>query len=258
MNIIACCKIVPEDQDIAVKPDRTLDLSKAEPKISQYDLNAIEAAIQIKEQSGNANVVALSAGAAKTLGNSKIRKDILSRGVDSLTLVADDSLEGRLPADTASVLAAAARKTGFDLILCGEGSGDIYAQQVGILLGEMLGVASINGVSRITAGDGTVLVERTLEDEIETLELALPAVVSVTADINTPRIPSLKTILAAGKKPTVTETLDGIGYQAPAPVAAMTSVKAPEQSDRKKKIIDGDSDADIKAFIESIRPELTA
>ena len=116
-------------------------------------------------------VVALSAGPVKHLSSSKICKDILSRGPARLELVSDDALAGALPDVTAYVLAAAIRKIGFDLVLCGEGSGDLYAQQVGILLGEKLGVAGINAVQSITREDRSLLVERALEDETEVLRM---------------------------------------------------------------------------------------
>ena len=136
-------------------------------------------------------VVALSAGPAKNLSNSKICKDILSRGPARLELVSDDSLAGALPDVTAQVLAAAIKKIGFDLVLCGEGSGDLYAQQVGILLGEKLGAANINVVQSIAREQGALLVERALEDETEVLRIPLPAVLSLTSDINVPKIPTM-------------------------------------------------------------------
>jgi len=108
MKIIVCCKIVPEEQDIVVNADRSVDTGKAALKISQYDLNAIEAAMCLAGEGDE--VVALSAGPAKNLSNSKICKDILSRGPARLELVSDDSLAGALPDVTAQVLAAPDRR----------------------------------------------------------------------------------------------------------------------------------------------------
>ena len=100
----------------------------------------------------------------------------------------------------------------YDLVLCGEGSADLYAQQVGVQLGQLLNVPTINSVSKIVSvADGKVTVERTLEDEVETLEMPLPAVISVTSDINEPRIPSMKQILGAGKKPSTIWTVGDVG-----------------------------------------------
>ena len=81
MKIITCYKCVPDEQDIAVNnADGSLDFSKADAKISQYDLNAIEAACQLKQQAAEAQVTALSVG-GKALTNAKGRKDVLSRGI---------------------------------------------------------------------------------------------------------------------------------------------------------------------------------
>ena len=255
MNIIACCKVVPEEQDISINSDRSVNTGKAAPKISQYDLNAIEAAAQLASAAGSGKVVALSMGGRKNLENSKARKDILSRGPDSLALVIDDSLENALPDQTATVLAGAAKKVGFDLVLCGEGSGDLYAQQVGVLLGEKLNVPCINAVSKIELDGDSVKIERSLEDEVEVLRVPLPAVLAVTTDINVPKIPTMKSILAAGKKPVdvmAPADVGGVGDV----VASMKSVLAPEQVDRLNMIIEGDSDDKIAAFVENLRKVL--
>lgn len=116
-------------------------------------------------------------------------------------MVQDAQLEHALPKETALALASAAEKIGFDLLLFGEGSGDIYAQQVGLLTGELLKLPVINAVSHIQRDGDKIIVERTLEEDVEIIELTLPAVLCVTSDINVPRIPSMKAILGAGKKP---------------------------------------------------------
>lgn len=255
MNIIACVKVVPEEQDITVEGDRTLNLDKAASKISQYDLNAIEAAVQLAAGAEGSTVTALSVGGKAALENSKVRKDLLSRGPDSLVAVIDDSLVGALGAGTSDILAGAARKVSFDLIICGEGSGDLYAQQVGFLLGEKLGVPCINAVSKIEAANNALKVERSLEDEVEVLELPLPAVISVTADINVPKIPSMKAILAAGKKSVQVLSLADTGATASAP-AQLKSILAPEQVDRLNVIVEGDADDKIAAFVENLKKVL--
>lgn len=100
MKIITCYKCVPDEQDIAVNnADGSLDFSKADAKISQYDLNAIEAACQLKQQAAEAQVTALSVG-GKALTNAKGRKDVLSRGPDELIVVIDDQFEQALPQQT--------------------------------------------------------------------------------------------------------------------------------------------------------------
>ncbi len=201
MKILVGCKLVPEDQDIVVQNDGTLDTSKAAPKISQFDLNAIQTAVDIKKENANATITALSVG-GKKLENVKVRKDMLSRGLDELVVVTNEKYENILPHQTSKILSEVAKEQGFDLIICGDGSGDLYAQQTGIKLGALLDVPTVNGISEIVSIDeNKIIAKRALENEVEVLEVPLPAVICVSADINEPSIPGMKAILAAGKKP---------------------------------------------------------
>lgn len=254
MNIIACYKIVPDEKDIQVKPDRTINYEKAEWVIGQYDLNAVEAAMQIKETVGG-KAVALSVG-DKQLENSKLRKGILSRGPEELFVVIDECLNDADTNLTARTLAAAANKIGFDLIICGEGSADLYAQQVGAQLGQILNIPAVNAVSSLKVQEGKLQLERSLEDEIEVLEIPLPAVISVTTDINEPRIASMKDILAAGKKPVTQWTIADISMGEPGKRTEVLSTLAPEQTDRKRIVLEGDSEEAVSKFFDYLRKEL--
>lgn len=253
MKIITCYKCVPDEQDIIVNnADGSLDVSQAEIKISPYDLNAIEAACQLRQLISDAQVIALSVG-GKALTNAKSRKDVLSRGPDELAVVIDDKLENALPDCTAVVLTAAARKVGFDLLICGDGSADLYAQQVGLLVGEALNIVAVNGISNILSlTKETISVERELEDETETLTIPLPAVIAVSTNINTPQIPSMKAILGAAKKPVHVWTLADIDIEATSPRATQ-HVSAPTQRQRQRVLIEGDGDEQIAAFAGHVR-----
>ncbi|WP_425804083.1 electron transfer flavoprotein [Desulfitobacterium sp. Sab5] len=255
MNVIACFKVVPEEQDIVVQPDRNLSFARAEWKIGQYDLNAVEAGMQIVEAVGG-KVSALSAG-GKQADNSKLKKGILSRGPEDLFLVIDDRFGNADSHLTAKALEAGIRKIGsFDLVLCGEGSGDLYSQQVGIQLGELLNVPTLNAVSKITPAGDKLVVERTLENEVEILEVTLPAVISVTTDINLPRIPSMKNILAAGKKPVTQWGTADLGLEDAKRPTEIINTLAPEDVDRKQIIFEGDSEEAVQKLFESIHKEL--
>lgn len=255
MDIITCYKIVPEEQDIVVEKDRSLSFARAEWKIGPYDLNAVEAGVEIVEAVGG-KVAALSIG-GKELDNSKLKKGILSRGPEELHLVVDETLASADSYTTAQALAGAIQKMDrFDLVICGEGSSDLYAQQVGAQLGQILNVATINAISKITPNVDHLIVERTLENEVEVLEIPLPAVISVTTDINLPRIPSMKNILAAGKKPTTAWDLSAIGRVGVDTPTEVVSTLAPEQADRKKIILEGESEEVIQQLFEHIRKEL--
>ena len=89
MKIITCCKVVPDEEQIKVLPNRELALDDVPAKISQYDLNALEAAKKLSAET-KGSVTALSVGSSKALDATKIRKDILSRGANDLKLVISD------------------------------------------------------------------------------------------------------------------------------------------------------------------------
>ncbi len=251
MKILVGCKVVPEEQDIAVNGE-TLELSKANPKISQFDLNALQAAVDIKEQNADANIKVVSIG-GKSLENTKVGKDILSRGADELVVVSSDKFENLLPCDTAEMFKQTASNLGFDLIICGDGSGDLFAGQTGLRVGALLDIPAINCVNKIVSVDATkIVVQRELENEIEELEIALPALICVSTDINTPAIPGMKAILAAAKKPvnSMDSNFDLSG------VVELKEVKAPKKKDRLKVIVEGDGDDKIAEFAANFKKVL--
>lgn len=254
MNVIACYKIVPYEQSISVAADRSLVLDKAELMIGQYDLNAIEAGAQLVEALGG-ELTALTVGAAE-VENSKLRKAALSRGPAKAVTVNDPALAGADSSTTSAALAEAVRKIGnYDLVLCGEGSSDLYAQQVGVQLGERLGLPTVNGVIAIEPGDGFVTILRAVDGETEKLQVRLPAVLAVASGINTTRVPSMRDILAAGKKPVT--ALTGADVAVPAEKVTETlSVLAPEQTARKCQIFTGDSAETLAAFADAVKAEL--
>lgn len=255
MRVISCCKAVPEEQDIVIAKDRQISFEKAEWKFGQYDLNAVEAGKQIVEAAGG-HLSGLCAG-GKILENSKLKKDILSRGLDDLYLVIDEAMEQADTYQSARILEAAIKKMGdFDLVLCGAGSSDLYAQQVGNQLGELLGVPVLNGVNKITAQGDKVIVERVLENAIQVLEVSLPAVFSLTSEINVPRIAGMKDIIAANKKPVTKFSLSDIEVKDSQPSSMVLNTLAPEQVERRLNILEGESDDVVDAFVKMLTAEL--
>lgn len=255
MKIAACYKAVPFSEEIEVRRDRTLDFSKASLEIGQYDLRAVETAMRLKEAAGEGSVVALTIG-GETVSNSKMKKAILARGPAEMYGVQDDSLANADTYVTASCLRAAVEKMGdIDLVVCGEGSSDMYVQQVGNVLGAMLGWTTVNGVSAVTQIEGGLRIERVVSDGVEVLECALPAVITVAADINIPRIATMKDILAAGKKPATVWSLSDIGIS-PTVLSETESVLAPKKTERRREIFEGNTDDVLDAFAEALKKVL--
>ncbi|MBB3171301.1 putative electron transfer flavoprotein FixA [Parvibacter caecicola] len=251
MKIAVLVKILPDDQDIQVKGDRTLDFSRAKSTVSTYDLNAIEAAAQLAAKA-DAQLVAVTCG-PKSINDSKTRKNILSRGVDELYMLTDDGLELADAYQTGRILAAMIQKIGdVDLVIAGDGSADLYAQQVDVQTAEALGWPAINGGTALDTDGATVTVARILETERESIRMPLPAVVSVAPEVALPRIAGMKDVLAAGKKPVVEFTAEELGGIA-APTVETVEILAPVPTPRKKQIFDAADEGAIDAFVAALR-----
>ncbi len=222
---LVCYKWTLDEQDIKVKPeDLSLDSSRAKGKISDFDRNAIEEATLLVEKQGGA-VDALSYG---TTAVKQSLKDALSRGPEKVYWVADASGETADGNVTANVLAAAIRKLGqYDLILCGEGSSDLFNQQTASRLAALLGLPCLSFVQKLSVEGDTVKATRKLEDCQEAVTVKGPVVVSVLSEINKPRIPSLKAVLGAAKKPNEELKVGDLGLKAEdlQPKAARKSAK---------------------------------
>ncbi len=251
MKIAVAVKVVPDDQDIQVAADRSLDYSKAPRIVSTYDLNAIEIAAQIAA-ANDGTVTAIAAG-AKAIDESKLKKNICARGVNDLVMIADDACADMDSHATAAVLAGMVNGIGdVNLVVCGDGSADNFAQQVDVQLACALGWPVVNAAAKLEVNGNVATVVRMLEDEIETVEVALPAVISVTPDVAQPRIPGMKDILAAGKKPMAVNAADA----APAVVVETVECLAPEAADRKCNIADASAEGAIQNFAAALKAAL--
>lgn len=217
---------------------RQLITSTAPKKISDFDKNALEEAIKIKEKTGDAEIctITVSAEDVKT-----VLREALAMGADKAFAVSDPLLKNVDTSGTAHVLAEATRKIGkFDLILCGETSLDSFSGLVGARTAELLGIPSVTSARRLTINEDSVAVERSLEESIETVKAKMPSLVSVTREINQPRIPSLMMIMKASKKEIVNWKLADldIAEESIKPAIDILEVLAPK-TERKKIMITG-------------------
>lgn len=216
MNIVACCKFVPDVQDISVGEGGDVNFDRAKWEISEFDLQAVEAGAQLAEATdGKFSALSCGEGRANT---AQLRKDLLSRGPEELRLVCDDALADAHTHQVAKVLAHEIADMAPDLVLCGEGSADYYYKQTAIQVGTLLGWNTVVGVDSIEANGSSVIVERVTENRVQRLEVELPAVIGVTSSINTPPLPTMKKLLAAGKKPFDVRSADEAGGIEPSKV----------------------------------------
>lgn len=248
MRILVCYKYIRDEEQITVNADRSLAVEQAAWVISPYDLNAIEAGMKLAASAGDSSVEVISAG-GEVLDNSKMRKAVLSRGPAKMYGLRVDECGDLL--STARLLGQAIEKVGADLVICGEGSGDMYSQILGCLLGAELGRPTLNCVSSLSWEDGALRACRTVGGRTERFDLSLPAVVSVTSDICLPHLPSMKEILAAGKKPV--EILLGSDFEQTAPAVSEVSVLAPESAERRRVVFRESDETGLDDFVKELR-----
>jgi electron transfer flavoprotein beta subunit len=256
MRIVVCVKHVPDAQgERRFAEDGTTDREGVDGLLSELDEYAVEEALRLKE-SADAEVVALTMGPADA--TDALRK-ALQMGADAGVHVTDDALHGSDAVATSLVLAAAVRRIGqetpVDLVLAGMASTDGVMSVVPAMLAERLGLPQVTFASEVAVAGGTVRIRRDGDLSTETVEAALPAVVSVTDQINEPRYPSFKGIMAAKKKPVQTWSLADLGVD-PADVglgAAWTRVLSvtprPPRSAGEVVVDDGDGGRRLVEFL---------
>jgi electron transfer flavoprotein beta subunit len=165
--------------------------------VNDFDLWAVEAALQLKEKAGAGEVVVISLG--PDVVQEQIRKAI-SMGADrGVQLKAD-----KVPADgfaIARALAAELKDGAYDVILFGRVSIDSSNQVTGPMVAELLGLPVVTAINKLAITGKTGIAERSLEGATEVVEFPLPAVLTIDEGLNKERLPNLKGIMAAKKKP---------------------------------------------------------
>lgn len=199
MDIVVLAKQIPDLDQVRLHTETRTPIFEGVPLVlDDLSKNAAEAAVQLKEKHGG-HVAVLTLG---TAAMKKGLREILAMGADEAVLVIADPIQERDPRSKAALLAAAVRRLGKgELFLLGEGSADGYSGQTGPRLAHALGVPYMSYAREVRVADGRVEAVRDLEAGLETVSAPLPAVVSVTNEINTPRLPPLPKILQAAKKP---------------------------------------------------------
>jgi electron transfer flavoprotein beta subunit len=209
-----CC-LVKEVPDAAVRkrldPDtKRLDRS-GETNLNPFDTHGIEAAMQIREGGVDVEeIVALTMGpqsAARALHKA------VALGADRSVHLTDETLAGSDVCATGYALAKALEKESADLVLLGQQSDDGECYTIGAVLADHLKMPSLTQVIKMDVADGKLRCERQAEYGYDTVDLELPAVISVGDAINEPRYPSLKAIMGAKKKPLETSSAADVGIE---------------------------------------------
>ena len=211
-----CC-LVKEVPDAAVQKridsnTKRLDRS-GEKNLNPFDTHGIEAAMQIRE-GGKADVDEI---VAVTMGpESAVRAlhKAVALGADRSVHLTDEELAGSDVCATGYALAKTIESEQPDLVLLGQQSDDGECYTIGAVVADHLKMPSLTQVIKIDVGDGNLTCERQAEYGYDTVEVDLPAVISVGDAINEPRYPSLKAIMGAKKKPLATHATSDVGIEA--------------------------------------------
>lgn len=224
-------------------------------KISDIDRNAIEEAVKLKGQDKAYGVTVVKWGPLqkKIQEAENVLREALAMGLDEVYLVVDEKLLNASHTATAKAIAAVIKKVGADIVLAGEATVDNYTGQIPARVAAELGWPVVTYVRELKIEGGRVVAKRDLEDHVEVVEAPLPVVVSVTREINQPRIPTLLAIRAAMKKPINKLTLADLGIDI---IPKISVSYRPLVIQRKKIIIkEGTPEEKAEKLIQYLRQE---
>jgi len=242
LKIIACIKQVPDSEAKVKAEGGKVSWGDAPLVINPFDEYAVEGALQQREANSGSTVTALCIGPESAR---EALKHALAMGADEAILISDPALNELDTVGAARVLAAAIQKIGADMVVFGRqtldnGSGITPAQTARVLGWPMLGLAG-----QIKVQDGSVTVDRVIEEGRQTVSAKLPAVLSVVQSIGEPRYPSFMGIRKASKANIPAWTLSELGTSAPEPLVRRTELMNPPVQETSIEIITGETPAEI-------------
>jgi electron transfer flavoprotein beta subunit len=258
LRIVVCVKAVPElkaAEELKIDPvTKSLTRINIPLVINALDRNALEAALLIKEQSA-AHITMISMGPAPA---GDVVKECLALGADVGILLSDQAFAGADAFATAYTLAKAIEKVpAVDVVLCGRASSDGATEWVGPELAIFLDMPVVTMVREFVESEGTSWkVKADLENGYRLVQVELPAVFTVTQDVNTPHTLSFSGIIKARKKEITTWGLDDLALPAesvglkgsPTIVSKLTYV----ESKRECQIIEGTLEEKVDILINKL------
>ena len=197
MKIIVLVKQVPDTTDVKLDPKTGTLIREGVPSIiNPDDKHAIEAALALKDQQGG-SVSVLSMGPPQA---EDALREALAMGADEAILLSDRAFAGADTLATSYTLAMGVKNVGdYDLVLAGRQAIDGDTAQIGPQVAEFLDLPQVTYVRDIKLGEGgkSLVVEKAMEDGYEVIETPLPALLTCIGDLNSPRYPTIKGIVAA-------------------------------------------------------------
>jgi electron transfer flavoprotein beta subunit len=242
--LVAVKRVVDYNVKIRVKADRTgVETANVKMSMNPFDEIAVEEAIRLREQGKATEVVAVSIGPAQS---QETIRTALAMGADRGIHVA---AEGEIqPLAVAKLLKAVIATEAPGLVILGKQAIDDDSNQTGQMLAALLGWPQGAFASKVTIGDGRVEVTREVDGGLETVDLALPAIVTTDLRLNEPRYASLPNIMKAKKKPIDALTPEGLGVDV-APRLTTLSVEEPAKRQAGAKV------ASVAELVDKLRNE---
>lgn len=258
---VVCIKQVPKAQELSIDPvTKTLRRAGVPSEINPPDLNALEMALQIKDENGGQVVVVTMGPPAFTPS----LEHAIGMGCDSAVLLTDRKLAASDTVPTALALSETIRKIGgYDLVFCGEETTDSSTGHVGPGIAGHLDISQITYASEVEVVDGKVRGKRLLEDGIEVWECSRPTLVTVSFGCNTPRLPTLTGKIRAKREGSVVQwSAEDVGLKAdqiglkgsPTVVSKVDTVKLPE---RQGRIFRGEVKESVREFLRRLSEDGT-
>lgn len=259
-NIVVLFKYTYDPDEIRIDPNTRKPIYEGvNKKINEFDKNALEEALRLKEILGG-KIIAVTFSNDPEI--SKGALEALSRGADEAYVIKSPMAGSGNPYITAYVISSFVKNMlkDFSIILAGSVSVDNGTGLVPLLIAKSLDIPVVSYVTKIEEiGDSSITVQRRMGNVIEKLELQLPAVIGVEMEINEPRIPKLKDILAAKKKPVYELPIEQIGINEDQ-LKSLGFVEtletyAPEIKRKRIKVEDKPVEEMAKEFVETLKKE---
>lgn len=237
-------RVVDYNVKIRVKADGSgVDTANVKMSMNPFDEIAVEEAVRLKEKGAASEIVAISAGIAAC---AETLRTALAMGADRGILIETDA--ELQPLAVAKLLKAVVGKEQPGLIIMGKQAIDDDMNATGQMLAALLGWPQGTFASKIALADGRIAVTREIDGGLETVDLALPAVVTADLRLNEPRYASLPNIMKARKKPIETLKPDALGVDV---TPRLTVLKVEEPGKRKA----GAKVASVSELVSKLRTE---
>ncbi len=255
MNIIICVKQVPDTSEIKINPETNTLMRDGVPSIiNPFDLNAIEAGVQIRDEVGG-KVTVLTMGPPQAEAS---LREAISMGADDAVLLSDRAFAGSDTWATSYTLAKAIEKLDADIVICGKQAIDGDTAQVGPETAEFLNIPHVSYIRKIEeVKDGYIRVQRMMDDGYDVVESSLPVLLTVVRELNEPRMPSMRGKMAARKAVIKTMGMVDIGADEnnlglKGSPTQVRNIFAPDVK-AEKQLIEGSTDEQVEKLINELR-----